>query len=123
MLTIIGGDRKVKVVITMLEKYYFAGKSRRYNDMFYSPASGLRIVFPYARHEIRNLLADYEGYKQILYLEKPDNSNSLFFIVFTLNGKPYRLKTRNLREVEGELERLPDSVLRENNIYGHNGCY
>ena len=90
----------------MLEKYYFAGKSRRYNDMFYSPASGHRIVFQYARHDIRNLLADYEGYKQILYLEKPDNSNSLFFIVFTINGKPYRLKTRNFSNVEGEEEYL-----------------
>lgn len=107
----------------MLEKYYFAGKSRRCNDMFYSPASGHRIVFPYAISKIRHLLEYYKGYKQILYLEKPCNSNSLFFIVFTINGDPYRLGTRNLNKVEGELERLPDSVLRENNIYGHHSFY
>ena len=108
----------------MLEKYYYAGKSRSmHSDKFYSPASGHEIAVRDAQHEIRNLLADYEGYKQILYLEKPDNSNSLFFIVFTLNGKPYRLKTRNFSKVEGELERLPDSALRENNIYGHHSFY
>lgn len=107
----------------MFEKYYYVGKSRRFNDMFYSPVSGHQIVFPYARWEIRNLLDCYKGYKQILYLEKPDNSNSLFFIVFTIDGEPYRLKTRNLLTVEGELERLPDRVLREHNAYGHQSFY
>ena len=108
----------------MLEKYYYAGKSRSmHSDKFYSPASGYRFAFRDARHEIRNLLECYKGYKQILYLEKPDNSNSLFFIVFTINGKPYRLKTRNFSKVEGELESLPDNVLREHNVYGHQSFY
>lgn len=104
----------------MLDKYYYNGKSRRrYNDKFYSPASGYSLVFPEARYKIRQLLKYYIGYKQILYLEKPQNSNSLFFVVFTINNEPYRLRTRNLNEVEGELERLPDSVVEEFNRSGY----
>ena len=107
----------------MVDRFYYNGKSRRYNDMFVSSTSGDTLVFPYAISKIRHLSEYYKGYKQILYLEKPCNSNSLFFIVFTINDDPYRLGTRNLNKVEGELERLPDSVVEEFNKSGYCSVY
>lgn len=58
-----------------------------------------------------------------MYLEESHDSNLLFFIVFTTNDDPYRLGTRNLNKVEGELERLPDSVVEEFNKSGYCSVY
>ena len=44
-------------------------------------------------------------------------------IVFTLNGKPYRLKTRDLTEVEGKLEKLPNSTITNFNKSGYRSFY
>ena len=99
----------------MLHKWYYKGKSRKYNDQFESPTANGILTFPFAVSQIRDILKEYSGYKRVLYIEKPDNSNSLYMIVFTLNGHPYRLKTRYLEEVEGKLEKLSNNVITEFN--------
>ena len=107
----------------MLHKWYYDGKSRRYNDQFFSPTRGAILTFPFAVSQIRDILKEYSGYKRVLYLEKPDNSNSLYMIVFTLNDQPYRLKTRYLSKVEGNLEKLPNSVIAKFNKSGYSSFY
>lgn len=107
----------------MMHKWYISGKSRRYNDQFESPTVDGILTFPFAVTNIRKILKDYNGYKRVLYIEKPNNSNSLYMIVFTLNGKPYRLKTRDLTEVEGKLEKLPNSTLTKFNKSGYRSFY
>ena len=107
----------------MLHKWYFDGKSRKYNDQFYSPTKNSTLTFPFAISYIRDLLSEYEGYKRVLYLESPDNSTSLYKIVFTLDGYPYRLTTRNLSKVEGDLEKLPYSVVESFKISGFRSFY
>ena len=77
----------------MLTKYYYDGKSNRYNDMFYSPQTGIRYTIPYAIENIRELCENhYDEYnidigsyfKRCLYLEKPENSNRFWKVVIGL---------------------------------------
>lgn len=107
----------------MLHRWYMYGKSRKFNDQFISTTRDGILTFPYAVSNIRSLLSEYDGYKRVLYLEKPDNSTSLYMIVFTINGKPYRLKTRNLTETVSKIEKLPESVIDEFNRSGYESFY
>lgn len=107
----------------MLHKWYILGKSRKFNDQFESPTIDEVLTFPYAVSKIRDLLSEYKGYKEVLYLEIPDNSTSLYKIVFTVDGYPYRLTTRYLEYVEGELEKLPNDVVRNFEKSGYRSFY
>ena len=83
----------------MLIKYYYDGKSRRYNDMFYSPTNCSTYTIPYVKEDIRRILDEYRielnlsGFKQVLYLEKPENTNRYWKAVIAIwdSGDSYMM--------------------------------
>lgn len=70
----------------MLQKYYYNGKTPRYNDTFITP-TGDEIVWPRTVEKIRDMITSYRdeldiyGFVRCLYLEKPDNSNRYWKVV------------------------------------------
>ena len=70
----------------MLQKYYYNGKTQRYNDTFIT-LTGNCIVWPRTVETIRNMITFYRdkldiyGFVRCLYLEKPDNSNRYWKVV------------------------------------------
>lgn len=74
----------------MWKRYLPYGKSRRFNDKFINEKTGGILTFPYAYTKIRGLLkndklSEFKNmYKQVICLEQPDNSYSLYKVVIAM---------------------------------------
>lgn len=74
----------------MMIKFYYYGKSNRYNDMFYplDEKCGIaHVTIPYAAKSIRDIVSSKEdelglyGFKRCLYLERSENTRRYWKIV------------------------------------------
>lgn len=100
----------------MWKRYLPYGKSRKFNDQFINEKTNDILTFPYAYTKIRDLLKNDElsefqsMYKQVLCLEQPDNSYSLYKVVIGMWSSPkdvgifnpdmiIRITTRNLEKL------------------------
>ena len=58
--------------------------------MFFSPTKGNTFTIPYAMEEIRRVVSTHKeelnlsGFKQVLYLEKPENSNRYWKVIIAI---------------------------------------